>query len=146
MLNTEGVKPKALRAVMLELAATITGVKVDVGETDSDRHPESFIRLTSLVGPEKFAVISATCSGWYELTVDGGYWTATADDESMEPHEVREYLASFARAGLAYLDGSWSIRKSRFLRVPRLSIELDGSVLNLVPRGRGTTHNSRLSS
>ncbi len=130
---------------MLELAATISGVHVDVGRTDAARHPESYIKLTSLTDPEAFAIVSATGSGWYQLTVNGGFWTGTADDQSMRPHEVREYLASYVRAALAYLDGSWSIGKSRFLKVPTLSIQKDGSVLNLVPRGRGSTNDDRLS-
>lgn len=130
---------------MLELAATVSGVHVDVGRTDGVRYPESYMTLTSLTDPEAFAIVSATGSGWYELTVTGGFWTARADDQSMEPHEVREYLASYVRAALAYLDGSWSIRKSRFLKVPTLTIQKDGSVLNLVPRGRGSTNDERLS-
>lgn len=139
------MKPDELRAVILELAATISGVHVDVGRTEAARHPESYIKLTSLTDPETFAVVSATGSGWYELTVTGGFWTARADDQSMEPHEVREYLASYVRAALAYLDGSWSMQKSRFLKVPTLSIRKDGSVLNLVARGRGSTNDYRLS-
>lgn len=130
---------------MLELAATISGVHVDVGRTDAARHPESYIKLTSLTDPEAFAIVSATGSGSYELTVNGGFSTSDADDLAVAPDEVREYLASYVRAALAYLDGSWSMRKSRFLKVPTLSIEKDGSVLNLVPRGRGSTNDYRLS-
>ncbi|MDX2026736.1 hypothetical protein [Microcella sp.] len=138
------MNPDDLRAVLLDLAGTISGVHVDVGRTDAARHPESYIKLTSLTDPEAFAIVSATGSGSYELTVNGGFSTGTADDQSMEPHEVREYLASFVRAALAYLDGSWSMRKSRFLKVPTISIEKDGSVLNLVPRGRASTNDYRL--
>lgn len=130
---------------MLELTATIDGVQVDGGTSDADRHPETSIKLTSLTDPEVFAIVRAAGSGWYELAVNDGFWTGTADDQSMEPDEVREYLASYVRAALAYIDGSWSTRKSRFLKVPTLTISTGGSVLNLVPRGRGSTNDYRLS-
>ena len=144
MLNTGDVKPDDLRAVIGELAATISGVRVEVGTTDSPRHPEYFIKLMSNDDPETFAIISATGSGWYQLTVNGGFWTGRADDQAVDPEEVREYLAQYVRAGLAYLDGSWSIRKSRFLRVATLSIQKGESVVNLFPRGRGSTNDYRL--
>lgn len=130
---------------MLALAESLGDLHVDVDIVPLGRSPSCVMTLRSSTDVKLWANISAMGSGWYELAVNGGFWTGRADDRAVDTDEVREYLASYVRAALAYLEGSWSIRKSRFLKVPTLTIQKGGSVLNLVPRGRGTTNDHRLS-
>lgn len=132
-----------LQPLMQEIAAGITGARVEVGRTDRPRRNEVFITVTSSTDSETFATISADGGGTIELTVNGGFTTGIAGDQA-DVDGIRGYLESVVRAARAYLDGHWSMRKSRLFRVPILTIHHGASRLNLAPPRRWSSNDSRL--
>lgn len=118
-----------LEAVMLELAAGIRDAHVEVGRSGRPRNV--FLKLTSLTDPGTFAIISATGSGAYELEVSSGFYAGLADDLASDAADVLYYLESYVRAARAYLEGNWSIRTSKVLRIQTLRIQKEGVSLNL---------------
>ena len=133
-----------LEHLMQELADGISGARVEVGRTDRPRHNDIFLKLTSPLHRDRFAIISTGGSGTFELAVDGGFSTLLADDQA-DADDARDYLESYIRAAVAYLDGHWSIRRSKLLRVPILTIEKGVSRLNLASPGHGSSNNAKLS-
>ena len=130
----------ALQLILAGLAAEVTGAHVEVGVTTNKRYNEAYLRLTSLTDPQTHATVSSNGGGTYELRVTDGFYTGHADDQSLGEDDVREYFRRYIRAGRAYLEGRWSIRKSRILRVPILTIHTDLGHLNLASPGHGSTN------
>lgn len=139
-----GVNLDELQSLMREVAAGISDAIVDVGRTAGPRHDTVFIRLTSRTESQAFAIISTQGSGAFDLSVNGGFCTGIADDLA-GVEEVRGYLESYVRAASAYFDGHWSIRKSRVLRVPTLTIQSGASRLNLTPPRHWSSNASSLA-
>lgn len=121
-------------SLMVELAAPISGAHVEVGTTNRRRFNDAYLKLTSLVDPKAYAIVSTPGIGTYELEIAGGFHTGNADDQASDEF-VREYIERYVRAATAYLDGRWSIRKSRLLRTPILTVRTDDGPLNLAPKG-----------
>ena len=130
-------------SLMGELADGISGARAEVGLTERRHHNDAFLKLTSLSDPELYAIISTNGSGTYGLEVTGGFCTGNTDDLSLDYKEVREYVESYVRAAIAYLDGHWSIRKSRVFKVPSLTIRTDAARLNLALQGHWSTNDAR---
>ena len=133
-----------LESLMREVAEGVGGASAEVGRIERPRHDGVFIKLTSATQPGTFAIVSTSGSGAFELTVNGGFYTGMADDQA-GVDDARGYIQSYVRAARSYLDGHWSIRKSRVLRVPILTIQNGTSRLNLASPGHGSSNDPRLS-
>jgi hypothetical protein len=144
LLENGEVNLDELQSLMREVAAGISDAIVEVGRTARPRHDDVFIKLTSRTESHMFAIISTQGSGTFELRVNGGFYTGIADDLA-DVEDVRGYLESYIRAARAYLDGHWSIRKSRVLRVPILTIQRGASRLNLASPRHWSSNDSRLA-
>jgi hypothetical protein len=138
--KNDEMNPADMEALLADVAAGISYAQVEVGAEQVRRYKKPFLKLTSRQNPEQYAIISMTGSGWYGLTVTGGFCTGVADDQGMDYASVREHVETFVRAATAYLDGHWSMRKSKVLRVPTLTIQTEAARLNLVPRGHWSTN------
>ena len=139
------MKLPEVESLMRELALDIRGANVEVGVTDRRRYNDAFLRITSLADPEKYAMVSNNGGAVYELEVTGGFRTFAWDDQAVAYEDVRAYLESFVRAASAYLDGQWSIRRSRIFRTPILTIRTDVAPLDLtLPRRCWVASGSRL--
>ena len=104
------------------------------------KYKTAHLTLTSFSDAATYAIVTTTGGGTYELEVSGGFYTGNADDQSLDYNSVRGYVEFYVLAGMAYLAGKWTIRKSRVFRVPILTIQDKSVTLNLAPLGHGSSN------
>jgi hypothetical protein len=109
-------------AAMHEIAALRSEARIEVGVDGNAPHDFAYITLYSDSDPEQFAVVSSPGSRWFEIKVNGGFYTGRADDMA-DDAEVREYIEEYVEAATAYLAGRWSRRKSWLFHLPIIVIE-----------------------
>jgi hypothetical protein len=122
-------------ALLSELAAGIDHLDTVVGLSGKSPHTVAYLRLSKRSDPDTFATVSTPGVGTFELEVTGGFSTGNADDQATDDDDVRQYVSSYLDAAVAYVDGRWSIRKSRFFRIPVVTVFATSGALNLAPRG-----------
>ena len=119
------------QAVLAELAASTSAAQVEVGTSGRPPHDYAYLKLTSASNPDDYAIVSTPGVGWFELEVTGGFRTGRADDLATD-EEVREYVEYYLRAAIAYLGGHRSTGKSRFFRIPFVTVQTEDAKLKLV--------------
>ena len=118
------------KALLSELASTAVGMNSDVGIDGVPPHHHAFLKLTSPSAPDDYAIISLGGAGWFQLEIPGPYYHLQADDLASD-EDTMEYLEEYLQAATAYLDGRWSLGKSRFFRLPFVTIHLEDRPLKL---------------
>lgn len=117
-------------ALLTELAASTSGVTIEVGTRGQRPHDYAYLKLTTPSDPEDFAVVSTRGDGWFELGVAGGFLTGTTSDLTPD-EDVRENLERYLSAAIAYLGGRRSIGRSRLLKIPFVIVQTDDEALKL---------------
>lgn len=102
------------------LGQNISGGAVEVGIRDDC----AFLKIESA---SRWSVIWTPGDRWFSVDTDLGY-SLNYFDEGLSDSDAVDVLRFHVGVGAAYVQGAWSSKKSKILRVPELHIKVDGQV------------------
>lgn len=93
----------------------------DVEVTLGTKPSGAYLLLSDIRDPDQWAVIYSDGDAWSAVQTNTGHSKIYLGEGSTES-EIREILEAFLRIGVAYMQGSRDIVRSRVLRIPSLVV------------------------
>lgn len=111
----------AAASILSDLAPSSEEWNSEVGVRGRTPNRDAYMKLTSKENTVESVVVSTVGDPWFMLEVPGGF-AHLHISEGLSKSEVRQVLEEYVEAGCDYLNGQWSIGKSRWTRVPVLTV------------------------
>lgn len=94
----------------------------------ADRTDVAILHIGSKDEGSRWAELSTPGGDWFSLVLSGGFMRDVVDEEAKD-EEVKSILAELFELGLSYVDGDYSERVSRWLRIPTVEIAHEGKLI-----------------